>query len=306
MGMDVSSNRDCGGARAFVKSGWLNCPSWGKRMPSVLHSKSCWGHTQCRAQLGRHSERTKSEHRAMLLVMDPSEMELSRESDPCLVATGAITSMRHLSARYRGNRNKTQQVTCSQQDAQASWCLSALREISQEGGSQHVTPSPSSVLFCICFLFKWYFGSLCFSDRVLNCSPCYPETYCIAQAGLEPTTVLLPHIQGCWNCQCDPPCQIPSFSSNSRCNFSLEFSLILHVPFSLSHSFFSSFHSSFSPPFFIFFFPRLPIFPHLCLLFLDASLNLFPSPLPLLFLLSLLPFLLLISFSYLVVYVQTE
>lgn len=197
MGMDVTSNRDCGSARALVKSGWLNSPSRGKRVPSVLHSRSCWGHTQCRAQLGRHSERTKSEHRAMRLVMEPSEMKLSLKSDPCPVATGAITSMRHLSARCRGNRNKTQQVTCSQQDVQASWCLSALREISQEGESQHAPRSPSSVLFCICFLLKRYFGSLCFTDRVLNCSPCYPETYCIAQAGLEPTAVLLPQIQRC-------------------------------------------------------------------------------------------------------------
>lgn len=168
MGMDVTSNRDGGSARAFVKSGWENSPSWGKQMPSVLHSKSCWGHTQCRAQLGTHSEGTKSEHRAIRLVMDPSEMELSLESDPCLVATGAIPSMRHLSARYRGNRNKTQQVTCSQQDVQASWCLSALREISQERGSPACSTSPSSVLFCICFLLKWYFGSLSFSDSVLN------------------------------------------------------------------------------------------------------------------------------------------
>lgn len=192
--------------------------------------------------------------------MDPSEMKLSRESDPCLVATGAITSMRHLSARYRGNRNKTQQVTCSQQDAQASWCLSALREISQEGGSPACSSSPSSVLFCICFLLKWYFSSLCFSDRVLNCSPCYSETYCIAQAGLEPTTDLLPQIQGCWNCQCNPPCQIPSFSSsNSRCYFSFR------VQFNFACSFLPrSFFLFFLPfilfsPFFILFSPRLPI-----------------------------------------------
>ena len=64
--------------------------------------------------------------------MDLSELELSLGKDPCLVAMGSNIHETHLSAIYRGNGNKTQQMTCSQQDVKASQCLSALREISQE------------------------------------------------------------------------------------------------------------------------------------------------------------------------------
>lgn len=63
--------------------------------------------------------------------MDLSELKLSLESDSCLMAMG-LRRTRHLSAIYRGNRNKAQQMTCSQQDVQASPCLSAPRDISQE------------------------------------------------------------------------------------------------------------------------------------------------------------------------------
>lgn len=63
--------------------------------------------------------------------MDLSELKLSLESDSCLMAMG-LHHMRHLSAIYRGNRNKAQQMTCSQQDVQASQRLSAPRDLSQE------------------------------------------------------------------------------------------------------------------------------------------------------------------------------
>jgi hypothetical protein len=95
-----------------------------QRELSGAHSKAehSWG----------HFEGSKSELRPARVVMDLSELELSLGKDPCLVAMGSNIHEAHLSAIYRGNGNKTQQMTCSQQDVRASQCLSALREISQE------------------------------------------------------------------------------------------------------------------------------------------------------------------------------
>lgn len=47
-----TSNRDHGSARACIKFGQLNSPSWGKQLPSVLHRESCRGHIQRQSTAG--------------------------------------------------------------------------------------------------------------------------------------------------------------------------------------------------------------------------------------------------------------
>lgn len=135
-GIVATSSRDHGSARAFIKFGQLNSPSWGKWMPLVLHSKSfCGAHSRAEHSWGH-----------FLKAQNQSTWQCGSQ---CIFLSwgcrwrvilawwqwGYYIHETHLSAIYRGNRNKTQQVTCSQQDAQASQCLPALREISQKEGS---------------------------------------------------------------------------------------------------------------------------------------------------------------------------
>lgn len=165
VGMNATSNRDHSSARACIKYSQLTSPSWGKQMPFVLHSKSCWGaHSKAKHSWG-HSEGSKSEHRA---AMDLSELELSLESDPCLVAMG----LRHpqdtcLPYTEEMEIRHSKWHVHSKMFRHPSDFLLSEKSVKKRGSSAGLS------FHFICLILhqlasQWYFHPFGFSDRVLN------------------------------------------------------------------------------------------------------------------------------------------